>query len=136
MREFSEIAPKETSVWFDAISEPPMFGGATLQCMEIFGASAFTGTLEHAADETSNGWEYFADDMAGTIIVDSSCISFPLLHFIGSKSHAYTYYINITGEKFGLISTVNGSVLKFNIEGKPQSGRKNKLFVHYLHSYS
>lgn len=64
VKEFSEIASKETAVWVDAVSGPPMFGGTTLKCEETFGASAFKGTLEHAA-AISDGWEFYADDSAG-----------------------------------------------------------------------
>lgn len=87
--------------WFDPVNKDPIFGGTTLRCSEVFGASAYIETLKDSPSK-ADGWEYYAD---------------------------------VPG-KYGYISNITKSTLSFDVESIPHKGRKNKLIINYLRSYS
>ena len=98
----SESAKVEVEdLWFDTVNKPPVFGGTTMRCIEVFGASAYAETLKDSPSK-ADGWEYYAD---------------------------------VPG-KYGYISNITKSTLSFDVEIIPHKGRKNKLIVNYLRSYS
>ena len=89
--------------WFDLMDKPPVFGGTTMRCDEVFGASAYAETLKDSPSK-ADGWEYYD-------------------------------YADVPG-KYGYISNITKSTLSFDVESLPHKGRKNKLIVNYLRSYS
>lgn len=90
-------------VWRDVVNDPPVFGGDTMHCKQIFEASSYSGTLE-GSPSFNKGWLYYAD----------------------------------VPEKYGYISQSPNSTLTFDLSGNLHQGTKktNKLFVHYMRSYS
>lgn len=56
----SESASEVEDQWFDLANRPPVYGGTTMRCNEVFGASAYSETLKDSPSK-ADGWEYYAD---------------------------------------------------------------------------
>ena len=107
-----------------------MFGGTTLQCKETFGASASKGTLEHSPIR-SGGWEYIAENNAGTKFgyISNSTASTLLFDIKGESTtgminQLFIHYLRSCSDEWGMATAniVGGGELRDKSRAKKYEG--------------